>query len=126
MELNDVKKMIAELIAEYSDQFPTKNYSIRYSNRQKRALATTRQWLRMVDGKRFVYRIEFVFNNKYINSNLDRIETIKNTTLHEIAHAVVGGHHGHDIVWVNYCKSIGCNGKRLIKRGEDFNHWDDK
>ena len=37
---------------------------------------------------------------------------VKNTILHEIAHALVGGGHGHDAVWRNKAIQIGCDGKR--------------
>lgn len=40
------------------------------------------------------------------------LEGVKNTILHEIAHAKVGASHGHDRVWRNYAISIGCTGKR--------------
>jgi hypothetical protein len=37
---------------------------------------------------------------------------IKNTILHEIAHALVGAGHGHGPVWRNKALQIGCNGER--------------
>ena len=37
---------------------------------------------------------------------------VKNTILHEIAHALVGGGHGHDWVWRSKALEIGCDGKR--------------
>lgn len=37
---------------------------------------------------------------------------IKDTILHEIAHALVGPSHGHDLVWKRKAIEIGCNGKR--------------
>ena len=37
---------------------------------------------------------------------------IKNTILHEIAHALVGSGHGHDHVWKAKAKEIGCTGER--------------
>jgi len=37
---------------------------------------------------------------------------VKNTILHEIAHALVGGGHGHDSVWRDKAIQIGCDGKR--------------
>lgn len=37
---------------------------------------------------------------------------IRNTVLHEIAHALVGPGHGHDHVWRRQALAIGCNGNR--------------
>lgn len=37
---------------------------------------------------------------------------VRNTILHEIAHALVGPGHGHGLVWWAKAKSIGCSGER--------------
>jgi predicted SprT family Zn-dependent metalloprotease len=37
---------------------------------------------------------------------------VKNTILHEIAHALVGRRHGHDYVWRRKAIEIGCDGRR--------------
>ncbi len=37
---------------------------------------------------------------------------IEDTLLHEIAHAIVGGEHGHDAVWRAKAREIGCTAKR--------------
>ena len=37
---------------------------------------------------------------------------IKDTILHEIAHALVGPHHGHDAVWRQKAREIGCTATR--------------
>ena len=37
---------------------------------------------------------------------------VRNTILHEIAHALVGGGHGHNYVWKNKAREIGCNANR--------------
>ena len=39
-------------------------------------------------------------------------DEITDTILHEIAHALVGPHHGHDQVWVAKAKEIGCSAER--------------
>lgn len=39
-------------------------------------------------------------------------EAVRNTILHEIAHALVGPGHGHDRVWRARAISIGCDGQR--------------
>lgn len=37
---------------------------------------------------------------------------VRNTILHEIAHALVGAEHGHDWVWKQKARQIGCTGDR--------------
>ena len=50
------------------------------------------------------------FSRKFIK-NSNEIE-IYDTILHEIAHALVGPKHGHDIVWKKMAKKLGCSAKR--------------
>jgi predicted SprT family Zn-dependent metalloprotease len=40
-------------------------------------------------------------------------EVIRDTLLHEIAHALVGEGHGHDVVWKRKCLEIGARPERL-------------
>jgi len=40
------------------------------------------------------------------------VEEVRNTMLHEIAHALVGAEHGHDEVWRARAVAIGCDGRR--------------
>lgn len=51
-------------------------------------------------------------SKKYIVNNT--IEDIKNTILHEIAHALLPYHHKHDNVWRNKAIEIGCDGKIYV------------
>ena len=44
---------------------------------------------------------------------INDISIIRNTILHEIAHALVGYIHKHDSVWRFKAMEIGCNGNRL-------------
>ena len=39
-------------------------------------------------------------------------ERVRNTILHEIAHALVGPHHDHDNTWRSKAIEIGCDGQR--------------
>lgn len=39
---------------------------------------------------------------------------VRDTVLHEIAHALVGPEHGHDPVWRRVAQSIGCTGRRCV------------
>lgn len=57
------------------------------------------------------------YNNKAISlsrlyvRNADK-NHIRDTILHEIAHALVGPHHGHDAVWRQKAREIGCTATR--------------
>ncbi len=41
-------------------------------------------------------------------------EEVRDTLLHEIAHALVGPSHGHDKVWRAVARRIGCTGERCV------------
>ncbi len=43
-------------------------------------------------------------------------EEVRETVLHEIAHARVGARHGHDAVWAAEARRIGASGRRLVPR----------
>ena len=45
-------------------------------------------------------------------ANEVKISDVKNTILHEIAHALVGHSHGHDAAWKVKALEIGCDAKR--------------
>lgn len=50
-----------------------------------------------------------------ISKSLTRLNPdsqVRNTLLHEIAHALVGPKHGHNATWRFKAMSIGCNGQR--------------
>ena len=49
--------------------------------------------------------------SRHFLKNADQFD-INDTILHEIAHALVGPKHGHDRVWKNMAKKIGCSAKR--------------
>ncbi len=51
---------------------------------------------------------------------LNDIELVKNTILHEIAHALVNPRYGHNWVWRQKALEIGCDGERCYS-GEKVN-----
>lgn len=63
-------------------------------------------------------RIEISIN--HLNSG-NRKE-ILNTLLHEIAHALVGPHHGHNEVWRRKAIEIGCDGNRCGRIESEFSY----
>jgi predicted SprT family Zn-dependent metalloprotease len=48
-------------------------------------------------------------------ANINTIEETKDVVLHEIAHALVGGGHGHDYVWKRMCRKVGARPERCYK-----------
>jgi len=48
----------------------------------------------------------------YVEKNMDKFEDIKDTILHEIAHAIAGFKAGHGWEWKLVCMRIGANPKR--------------
>jgi|SRR5665213_1460397 len=44
-------------------------------------------------------------------TELNPVEQVRNTILHEIAHVLVGSGHGHDDIWRSKAIEIGCNGQ---------------
>lgn len=49
-------------------------------------------------------------------ANVNTDERVRRTVLHEIAHALVGTRHGHDVVWRSMCLRIGGDGKTCWDR----------
>ena len=63
------------------------------------------------------------FSNKTISisrvlTELNSLAKVKNTLLHEIAHALVGKKHAHGKVWQNKAIEIGCKPKRCYSPDE--------
>lgn len=42
-------------------------------------------------------------------------DQIENVIKHEVAHAIVGAHHGHDHVWKDMAIKLGCDGHRCVQ-----------
>lgn len=57
------------------------------------------------DSKQILLSVKYVMHNP--------VELVRDTILHEIAHAICGYLHGHDEVWKAKALEIGCNGQRI-------------
>ncbi|MEY4571503.1 MAG: hypothetical protein RLZ10_714 [Bacteroidota bacterium] len=57
------------------------------------------------------YRSKTITLSMYL-TELNSADEVKNTILHEIAHALVGVGNGHNEVWKSKAKEIGCSGER--------------
>lgn len=62
------------------------------------------------------YRTKTIGLSKHLVS-LNEVARVKNTILHEIAHALTPGHH-HDFVWRAKAIEIGCDGNRCYSSDE--------
>lgn len=62
------------------------------------------------------YRFKTISLSKYFVPKLTS-EEVKDTILHEIAHAFTGKKNGHNHIWQQKAREIGCNAERLY-RGE--------
>ena len=88
-------------------------YSYGYSKRAKRRLGVCKI------GKK---RIEL--SSYLVELNTEKVDVIKDTILHEIAHAIAFSLYGYDggadhgPKWQRIAKSIGCDGKRLHDNAE--------
>lgn len=64
-------------------------------------------------------RMQLTLSSYYISHHNDEAD-IKDTILHEIAHALAGPHHGHDEHWKSICRNIGArpircyDGERIV------------
>ena len=70
------------------------------------------------------YRSKTIGISKYLLPHMSAA-MVKDTILHEIAHALVGSHHGHDIVWQRQAMAIGCNGKRCYSPQRDLANYEE-
>jgi len=93
MELKEAKSLALDLMFQHG----ISNWIFEFDNSKKRFGCCK-------------YRSKTISLSKYLTLLNDK-EKVKNTILHEIAHALTPGHH-HNEVWVAKAKQIGCDGKR--------------
>ncbi len=88
----DAHKLALKIIEEHCPE-----YSFKFDNAKKRAGCCN-----------------YTLKRISISKNLLQFgeEEVRQTLLHEAAHAMVGPGHHHDHVWKRAARSIGCNGER--------------
>jgi predicted SprT family Zn-dependent metalloprotease len=91
---HDARKLAVELLAAHG----LRDWKFRF-NRRKRSMGMCFYEPRAIE-----LSVYFVERNEG--------EEIRDTILHEIAHALVGPGHGHDLVWKRKCIEIGARPKR--------------
>jgi predicted SprT family Zn-dependent metalloprotease len=88
-----------ELACHYLNQHGLRDWSFAF-NRSKRNLG------RCLFGPKLIE-----LSHHFVERN--SLAVIRDTLLHEIAHALVGPGHGHDDVWKAMCKKVGAIPERL-------------
>ncbi|MFC7404018.1 SprT-like domain-containing protein [Georgenia alba] len=96
MELRAVRVLGEELLAEHG----LADWRLRFDNAKRRAGACR-------------FDIKVISVSRHLMA-LYTEEHVRDTLLHEIAHALVGPEHGHDAVWRAQAHRIGCSGQRLV------------
>ena len=96
MELNVVKMLADKLLDEHG--LIEKGWRFSFDRAKRRA------------GSCKFSKKEITLAKAYAEQQ-ERLE-IKNTILHEIAHALVGSQHGHSQIWRKKAKEIGCDASR--------------
>ena len=99
MQLNDAKNLALELMKQHG--LLVQGWRFEFDN-AKRRLGACKHRGKIIS-----------LSNGYVR--LNDVSVIRNTILHEIAHALVGAGHGHDYVWRRKALEIGCNGHRTAK-----------
>jgi predicted SprT family Zn-dependent metalloprotease len=100
MDKYDAVTLARNLLADYG----LSSWDVRL-NKNKRQLGVCKESLKRIE-----------LSEHYIAMNSS--EKVIDTILHEIAHALVGVHHGHDAVWKEMCTRLGCNPMSCEKSAE--------
>lgn len=96
MQLTDAKNLAIQLMNQHG--LLDKNWSFEFDNARRRFGVCN-------------YRYKRIGLSKHLVSLNDESQ-VRDTILHEIAHALVGAKHGHDYVWRTKAIEIGCDGQR--------------
>src|SRR5436190_24197018 len=95
--VGEVHRLACELL----DSYGLQDWSFAF-NRRKRDMGLCLYGSRVIQ-----LSMHFIL----LNDNV----AVRDTLLHEIAHALVGPGHGHDVVWKRKCLRIGARPERLCK-----------
>jgi hypothetical protein len=96
MDLSDAYRMGTELLQRHG----LDGWSLAFDNAKRRA-GVCRHGARVIGLSAPLAR-------------LHSVEEVRETLLHEIAHALAGPEHGHDAVWVARARAIGSTGQRCL------------
>ena len=59
----------------------------------------------------------------WYRADLSSLDQVRDTILHEIAHALVGPGHGHDAVWKRKCREVGARPERCGQADMPEGRW---
>ena len=96
MELSDVQLLADRLLNEH--ELFEKGWSFSFDRAKRRAGSCKFSKKEITLAKAYAKQVDF--------------KEIKNTILHEIAHALVGPKHGHNEIWKQKALEIGCDAER--------------
>ena len=96
MELSDVQLLADRLLNEH--ELFEKGWSFIFDRAKRRAGSCKFSKKEITLAKAYAEQVDF--------------KEIKNTILHEIAHALVGPKHGHNEIWKQKALEIGCDAER--------------
>ncbi|MFH5821306.1 SprT-like domain-containing protein [Georgenia sp. AZ-5] len=96
MDLTEVRRLGHALLAEHG----LRSWHFAFDNAKRRAGACK-------------FDARTISVSRHLMTLYDE-EQVRDTLLHEIAHALVGPSHGHDGVWRAKALAIGCSGSRLV------------
>ena len=102
MNTNDITKLAIDLISQHG----LNQWRFEYDRAKRRA------------GLCHYGRKVISLSSYYVEKNIDNLEEIKDTILHEIAHAIAGYQAGHGWAWKLVCMRIGANPKRCYDESE--------
>lgn len=97
MNIIQAEKLAKELMAKYLDD----EWKFKFSNALTRLGSCS-------------YRTNIIYLSKPL-TEVNPIEVMRNTILHEIAHALVGSKHKHDSVWAAKHRELGGTGQPRSK-----------
>jgi len=104
MTLQEAKKLAQNLMREHGLTYD--GWTFKFDNARRRAGVCK-------------YYNKTIGLSKYLLPYM-KDDKVKDTLLHEIAHAMVGAGHGHNRVWQTQAIAIGCNGARCYNPETEF------
>lgn len=112
--LEEVKSICSNLIKEHMKDVPYKIEYVSYGTKYLGKCVYKRS-----KGNYYTLKFSSLYFNQLYKRG--RVDEIKDTVLHEVAHALCrekyGKGHNHDIYWRIIAQSIGCNGERCANTG---------